>query len=192
MCSRTSILLACYIMSLWVFLNDSHKRSVRKFITVNPIYKSQKVLTLISNERQYKEFIDIAYECGVQVSVYMDHFGTTLHVTKAYENENEDNCSVKSNISIEGEEGIDHTEIKIPQEINMEGVTYEGVSQGNGNEEATEGDPKDDKDDNVPDVKGKPMFNENIPWKKQLSILVKGYWLSVVMVNAQLGFGHHG
>nr|KAJ0211847.1 hypothetical protein LSAT_V11C400214430 [Lactuca sativa] len=178
-------------------------------------------LTLISNERQYQEFIDIAYQCGVQVSIYMDHFGTIVHVTKANENENEDNCSVKSNMSIEGEEGIYLTDIKSPQEINMEGITYEGVSQGNGNEEATEGDPKDD---NVPDVKGKSMFNEDIPWRNQLPILgmrftnpkqlkymicnyatangyqlyfekkttVKGYWLSVVMVNAHLGFGHHG
>ncbi|CAI9276668.1 unnamed protein product [Lactuca saligna] len=96
----------------------------------------------------------------------MDHFCTTMHVTKTNENENEDNFSVKSNMSIEGEEGIDLNEIKSPQEINMEGVTYEGVSQRNGNEEATEGDPKDDKDDNVPDVKGKLMFNEDIPWKK--------------------------
>ncbi|CAI9295709.1 unnamed protein product [Lactuca saligna] len=87
----------------------------------------------------------------------MDYFGTTVHVTKANENENKNNHSVKSNMSIEGEEDIDLTEIKSPQEINMEGVTYEGVSQGNGNEEVTEGDPKDDEDDNVPDVKGKPI-----------------------------------
>ncbi|CAH1439480.1 unnamed protein product, partial [Lactuca virosa] len=74
-------------------------------------------------------------------------------------------------MSIEGEEGIDLTDFMSPQESNMEGVTYEGVSKANGNEEVTEGDPKDDEDDNVPDVKGKPMFNEDIPWKKQLPIL---------------------
>ncbi|CAH1431133.1 unnamed protein product [Lactuca virosa] len=103
------------------------------------------------------------------------------------ENENEDNCSVKSNMTIEGEEGINLTEFMSPQQSNMEGVTYEGVSQENRNEDATEGDPKDDEDDNVPDVeydnvpdveydnvpdvKGKPMFNEDISWKKQLPIL---------------------
>ncbi|CAH1453342.1 unnamed protein product [Lactuca virosa] len=95
---------------------------------------------------------------------YMDHFGTTVHVTK--ENENEDNCSVKSNMSIEGEEGIDLTDFMSPQQSNMEGVTNEGVSQENGNEDATEGDAKDDEDENVPDVKGKSMFNEDISWKK--------------------------
>ncbi|CAH1444419.1 unnamed protein product [Lactuca virosa] len=58
----------------------------------------------------------------------------------------------------------------------MEGVTYEGVSQANGNKEVTEGDPKDDEDDNVLDVKAKPMFNEDIPWKKQLPILGMRYW----------------
>ncbi|CAH1434772.1 unnamed protein product [Lactuca virosa] len=64
-----------------------------------------------------------------------------------------------------------------PQQSNMERVTYEGVRPPNGNEDATEGDPKDDEgdnasdveDDNVPDVKGKPMFNEYISWKKAVS-----------------------
>ncbi|CAH1414796.1 unnamed protein product [Lactuca virosa] len=79
-------------------------------------------------------------------------------------------------MSIEGEEGIDLIDFMSPQESNMEGVTYEGVSQENGNEEVREGDPKDDEDDNVPDVKGKLMFNEDIPWKKQLPILGMRYW----------------
>ncbi|CAI9266267.1 unnamed protein product [Lactuca saligna] len=150
------------------FLERFTQEKYKKLYYCQPDLQIPEGLTLISNERQYQEFIDIAYECGVQVSVYMDHFGTTVHVTKANENENEDNCFVKSNMSIEGEEGIDLTEIKSPQEINMEGVTYEGVRQGNGNEEATEGDLKDD---NVLDVKGKLTFNEDIPWKKQLPIL---------------------
>nr|KAJ0191448.1 hypothetical protein LSAT_V11C800437940 [Lactuca sativa] len=180
------------------FLERFTQEKCEKVYYCQPDLQIPEGLTLISNERQYQEFIDIAYECGVQVYVYIDHFGTTVHVTKANGNENEDNCFVKSNMSIEGEEG----------------VTYEGVSQSNGNEEATEGDPKDDEDDNVPDVKGKPMFNEDIPWKKQLPILgtrftnpkqlkfmicnyavangyqlylkkttVKGYWLSVVMAS---------
>ncbi|CAI9292670.1 unnamed protein product [Lactuca saligna] len=80
---------------------------------------------------------------------------------------------------IEEEEGIDLTEFMSPQQSNMEGVTYEGVSQANGNEDATDGDPKDDEDNNVPDsekdnaldMKGKPMFNEDISWKKQMPIL---------------------
>ncbi|CAH1446493.1 unnamed protein product [Lactuca virosa] len=75
------------------------------------------------------DIADIAYQCGVQVPVYVDHFGTTVHVSKANENENEDNCSVKSNMSIEGEEGIDLIDFVSPQESNMKGVTYEGVSQ---------------------------------------------------------------
>ncbi|CAI9259177.1 unnamed protein product [Lactuca saligna] len=153
------------------FLERFTQEKCEKVYYCQPNLQIPKGLTLILNECQYQEFIDIAYQCGVQVSIYMDHFGTTVHVTKANENENEDNCSVKSNMSIEGEEGIDLTEIKSPQEINMEGITYEGVSHGNENEEATEGDPKDDEDDNVPDMKGKLMFNEDIPWKKQLSIL---------------------
>ncbi|CAI9283901.1 unnamed protein product [Lactuca saligna] len=119
-------------------------------------------LTLISNELQYQEFIDIAYRCGVQVPVYMDHFGTTVHLTKANENENEVNCFVKSNMSIEREESIDLIDFMSPQQSNMEGVTYEGVSQANGNEDATEGDPNCDEDENIPDVKGKQMFNEDI------------------------------
>ncbi|CAI9271684.1 unnamed protein product [Lactuca saligna] len=150
----------------------------------------------------------------------MDHSGTTVHVMKANENENEDNCSVKSNMSVEGEEGIDLTEIKSSEEINMEGITYEGVIQGNGNEEATEGDQKDDEDDNVPDVKGRMMFmktyleeavsNSRFTNPQQLKFVIcnyalangyqlyfekttiKSYWLSVVMVNAYLGFGRHG
>nr|KAJ0201928.1 hypothetical protein LSAT_V11C600302810 [Lactuca sativa] len=153
------------------FLERFTQEKCEKVYYCQPDLQIPEGLTLISNEREYQEFIDIAYQCGVQVSVYMDHFGATVHVTKAKENENEDNCFVKSNMSIEGEEGIDLTEIKSPQEINMEGITYEGVSQGNGNEEATEGDRKDDEDDNVLDLKGKPMFNEDIHWKKQLPIL---------------------
>ncbi|CAH1448266.1 unnamed protein product [Lactuca virosa] len=60
---------------------------------------------------------------------------------------------------IEREEGNDLTEFMGPQQSNMEGVTYEEVSQENGTEDATEGEnPKDDEYDNVPHVKGKPMF----------------------------------
>nr|KAJ0195769.1 hypothetical protein LSAT_V11C700378160 [Lactuca sativa] len=139
---------------------------------------------LISNELQYQYFIDITYRCGVQLPVYMDHFGTTVHVTK--ENENKDNCFVISNMSFEGEQSVELTEFVSPQQSNME-VIYEGVSQENGNEDATEGEkPKDDEDDNVPDVendnvpdvKGKPMFNEDISWTKQLPILVVNYrWI---------------
>ncbi|CAI9262324.1 unnamed protein product [Lactuca saligna] len=114
------------------FLKRFTQEKCKKVYYCQPDLQIPEGLTLISNERQYQEFIDIDYECGVQVSVYMDHFGTTVHVTKANENEIEDNCFVKTNMSIKGEEGIDLTEIQSPQETNMEGVTYEGVSQGNG------------------------------------------------------------
>nr|KAJ0209958.1 hypothetical protein LSAT_V11C400211770 [Lactuca sativa] len=80
---RISILLVCLIMNLWVLLNDSHNRSMRSFI-------------IICNELQYQEFTDITYNSGVQLHVYMDHFGTTLHATK--ENEIEDNCFIMSNM----------------------------------------------------------------------------------------------
>ncbi|CAI9298351.1 unnamed protein product [Lactuca saligna] len=96
------------------FLEHFTQEKCEKVYYCQPGLQIPKGLTLISNEHQYQEFIDIAYQCGVQVSVYMDHFGTTVHVTKANENENEDHCSVKSNMSIEGEEGIDLTEIKSP------------------------------------------------------------------------------
>nr|KAJ0215389.1 hypothetical protein LSAT_V11C300124420 [Lactuca sativa] len=153
MCSRILILLVCPILNLWVFLNDSHKRKI------------PKALTLISNDLNYQEFIDIAYRCGVQLPVYIDNFGTTIHVTK--ENEIEDNCVVMSNMSIEREEGNDLTEFMSPQQSNLERVTYEGVSKVNGTEDAIEDEnPKDNEDENVPDVKGKSMFNEDIPWKK--------------------------
>ncbi|CAI9274306.1 unnamed protein product [Lactuca saligna] len=42
--------------------------------------------------------------------------------------------------------------------------------------EGEEGDPKDDEDENVPNVKGKPMFNEFMYWKKQLPILDNWKW----------------
>ncbi|CAI9287734.1 unnamed protein product [Lactuca saligna] len=84
------------------FLERFTQEKCEKVYYCQPDLQIPKGLTLISNERQYQEFIDIAYECGVQVSVYMDHFGTTVHVTKANENENKDNCYVKSNMSIEG------------------------------------------------------------------------------------------
>ncbi|CAI9295710.1 unnamed protein product [Lactuca saligna] len=163
MCSRTSIFASMSYNEFVSFLERLTQEKCEKVYYCQHDLQIPEGLTLIFNERQFQEFIDIAYEYGVQVFVYMDYFGTTVHVTKANENENKNNHSVKSNMSIEGEEDIDLTEIKSPQEINMEGVTYEGVSQGNGNEEVTEGDPKDDEDDNVPDVKGKPMFNEDIP-----------------------------
>ncbi|CAI9270878.1 unnamed protein product [Lactuca saligna] len=153
------------------FLTRFTQEKCEKVYYCQPDLQIPEGLSLISNECQYQEFIDIAYECGVQVPVYMDHFGTTVHVTKENENENEDNCFVMSNMSIEGEESIDLIKINSPQEINMEGVTYDGVSQGNGNEKVIEGDPKDDEDDNIPDVKGKLMFNKDIHWKKQLPIL---------------------
>ncbi|CAI9268183.1 unnamed protein product [Lactuca saligna] len=140
------------------FLERFIQEKCEKLYYCQPDLQIPEGLTLISNELQYQEFIDISYQCGVQVHVYMDHFGTTVHVAKANENENVDNCSVKSNMSIKGEECIDLTNFMSPQQSNME-----GVSQANGNKEVTEGDQKDDEDDNVPDVKGKPMFNEDIP-----------------------------
>ncbi|CAH1430921.1 unnamed protein product [Lactuca virosa] len=78
-------------------------------------------------------------------------------------------------MSIEWEEGIDLTDFMSPQKSNMEGVTYEGVNQANGNEDVTEGDPKYDEDENIPDVKGKQMFNEDIYWKKQIPVLGMRY-----------------
>nr|KAJ0218513.1 hypothetical protein LSAT_V11C300104060 [Lactuca sativa] len=72
-----------------------------------------------------------------------------------------------SNMSMEREDGIDLTEFVSPQQSNME-----GVSQANGNEDAIEGEnPQEDEDENVSYMKGKPMLNEDIPWKKQLLIL---------------------
>ncbi|CAI9291587.1 unnamed protein product [Lactuca saligna] len=79
-----------------------------------------------------------------------------------------------SNMSMEMENGVDLTvtEFMSPQKSNMEEVTYDGISQENENEDATEVEsPQDDEDDNVPDVKGQPSFNEDMPWKKQLPIL---------------------
>lgn len=37
-------------------------------------------LRLISNELKYVEFINITYRCDVQLSMYMGHFVTNLHV----------------------------------------------------------------------------------------------------------------
>ncbi|CAH1430428.1 unnamed protein product [Lactuca virosa] len=75
-------------------------------------------------------------------------------------------------MSMEMEDGIDLTGFMSPQKSNIGGVTYEGVIQTNGNEDVTEVEsPQDDGDDNFPDVKGKPRFNEDIPWKKYLPIL---------------------
>ncbi|CAI9277168.1 unnamed protein product [Lactuca saligna] len=103
----------------------------------------------------------------------MDHFGTNLQVFStgvSKENEIEDNCSIMSNMSMEMEDGVDLTEFMSPRKSNMEGVPYDGVSQGDGNGDAIEAEIPED--DNVPNVKGKSRFNEEIPWKKLLPILV--------------------
>nr|KAJ0217575.1 hypothetical protein LSAT_V11C300109760 [Lactuca sativa] len=127
MCSRIFILLC------------------EKLYYCQPDLEIPKGLTLISSELQYQECIDIAYWCGVQLPVYMDHFGTTIHVTK--ENEIEDTCYVMSNCQSKGK-------------------------KANETEDVAEGENrKGDEYDNVPDVKGKPMFNEDIPWKKQFPVL---------------------
>ncbi|CAH1448265.1 unnamed protein product [Lactuca virosa] len=57
-----------------------------KLYYCQPDLEIPKSLTLISNELRYQEFIDIAYRCGVQLLVYMDRFGTTVHVAKENEN----------------------------------------------------------------------------------------------------------
>nr|KAJ0186190.1 hypothetical protein LSAT_V11C900462230 [Lactuca sativa] len=137
------------------FLERFIQEKCEKLYYCQPDLQIPEGLTLISNELEYQEFIDIVYQYGVQVPIYMEHFGTIVHVSNANENEIEDNCYVKSTMSIEREEG---------------------ASQENGNEEVTEGDPKDDEDDNVPNVKGKPIFNEDIPWKKQLPVIAS--WMS--------------
>ncbi|CAH1451704.1 unnamed protein product [Lactuca virosa] len=71
-----------------------------------------KGLALISNEVEYQQFIEIGYQGGVNVPVYMDHFGTNLLVFSngvSKENEIEENCSVMSNMSMEMEDGVDLT-----------------------------------------------------------------------------------
>ncbi|CAI9274576.1 unnamed protein product [Lactuca saligna] len=105
------------------FIERFTQEKFEKLYYCQPDLQIPKGLTLIYNKLQYQEFIDIVYRCGVQVPVYMDHFGTTVH-------------------------------------SNMEGVTYEEVSKANGNEDATEGYPKYDEYKNIPDAKGKQMFNE--------------------------------
>ena len=90
---------------------------------------------MISNEIEYQEFIYIAYRCGVQLHVYMEHFGTNLQVSK--ENEIDDNCSVRSSMSMEMEDGVDLTESFTPMKSNIKGVTYDGVIQENGNGDVT-------------------------------------------------------
>nr|KAJ0227269.1 hypothetical protein LSAT_V11C100004300 [Lactuca sativa] len=112
-------------------------------------------LTLISNDLEYQDFIDVAYMCGVQLPVYIDHFGTHLQAfcdVASKEKDIKDNCYVMSNMSIEMDNGIDLTLIEFmsPHKSNMEG---------------------DNEDNNVPDVKGQPRLNEDLPWKKQLPIL---------------------
>ena len=75
------------------FLERFTQVKCEKLYYCQPDLEIPKGLTLIFNELQYQEFIDIAYRCWVQLVVYMDHFGTTMHVTK--ENENEDNFCQK-------------------------------------------------------------------------------------------------
>nr|KAJ0202579.1 hypothetical protein LSAT_V11C500261730 [Lactuca sativa] len=107
----------------------------------------------------------------------MDHFGTHLQTfcdVVSKENDIEDTCSVMSNMSMEMENGVDLTLIEFmsPHKSNMEGIMYDGISKENANENATEVEsPQDDEDENVPDVKGQPRFNKDMPWKKQLPIL---------------------
>ena len=102
----------------------------------------------------------------------MDYFGTHLlafYDVVSKEKDIEDNCFVMFNMSMEMNNGIDLTLTKFmsPHKRNMEGVTYDGISQENANEDATKVESAQDvEDDNVPDVKGQPRFNEDIPWKK--------------------------
>ncbi|CAH1416417.1 unnamed protein product [Lactuca virosa] len=120
------------------FLERFKQEKCEKLYYCQPDLEIPKGLTLISNELQYQEVLDVAYRCGVQLPIYMDHYGTTVHITK--ENETEDNYYVMSNMSIEREEGINLTEFMSPQQSSMERVTYEGVSQANEYEDATEGE----------------------------------------------------
>ncbi|CAI9283139.1 unnamed protein product [Lactuca saligna] len=115
------------------FLEQFTQEKCQKVYYCQPDLEILEGLTLISNDLEYQEFIDIAYRCGVQLPVYMDHFGTHLQVfcdVVSKENYNEDNCFVMSNISMEMENGVDLTLIEFmsPHKRNIEGVTYDGIS----------------------------------------------------------------
>ncbi|CAI9292963.1 unnamed protein product [Lactuca saligna] len=103
----------------------------------------------------------------------MNQFGTNIQVLSGkISSYKEDNYSDVSNMSMEMDDCINLTDFMSPLKNNMEGVTYERVSQENDNEAATYDDvPKYDEDDNVLVVSVKTRFNEDVPWKKQLHIL---------------------
>nr|KAJ0225188.1 hypothetical protein LSAT_V11C100008350 [Lactuca sativa] len=80
------------------FLERFTQEKCEKVNNCQPNLEIAKVLTMISNDLEYQEFIDVTYRCGVQLPVYMDHFGTNLQVFcdgVSKENNIEYNCSLK-------------------------------------------------------------------------------------------------
>ncbi|CAI9269386.1 unnamed protein product [Lactuca saligna] len=85
-------------------LEQFTQEKCQKVYYCQPDLEIPEGLTLISNDLQYQEFINVAYRCRVRLPMYMDHFGTHLQAfcdVVSKENDIEDSCSVMSNMSME-------------------------------------------------------------------------------------------
>lgn len=93
--------------------------------------------------------------------MYMDHFGTNLHVLSDEFACYEDNHSWVSNMSKEMEDVIDLTDFTTILSNNIKWVTHKGV--GVTQKHQNEDDTSVESNDNVPDVDVKTRFNEVVP-----------------------------
>ncbi|XP_023768936.1 uncharacterized protein LOC111917486 [Lactuca sativa] len=59
------------------FIERFTREKCEKLYYCQPDIDFPKGLTLISNEMDYADFIAIAYECGVILPMYVDHFGNS-------------------------------------------------------------------------------------------------------------------
>ncbi|CAI9300974.1 unnamed protein product [Lactuca saligna] len=69
--------IGMYKDECYAFMARLSGEMCEKLYYCQPDIDFQKGLTLIRNENNYDEFIAIAYECGVILPIYVDHFGNT-------------------------------------------------------------------------------------------------------------------
>ncbi|CAH1435371.1 unnamed protein product [Lactuca virosa] len=133
-----------------------------KLYYCQPDINFPKGLTLISNELDYADFIAIAYECGVILPMYIDHFG---HLDDEDENEDED----------EDDHGDDDVDADADEDNHSSPHVFKksngpDVEMG---ENAASGGPLEegmnDDEDVYPQLPN--IFNEQLHWKEQEPVL---------------------
>nr|KAJ0189842.1 hypothetical protein LSAT_V11C800419960 [Lactuca sativa] len=179
------------------FLERFMQESIKKLYCCEPSKPLISGITAIANDEDYGGFIFHAYGTDDKICMYMDHDGQGIEDwfgSEIEEEDGDDSCIDGG----ENEDEIDNlTDVDV--DFNEDIVT---MNRTKGDEFLNRlcGEEEEGNDNNINDHDGHEedatvtqqhsIFNELVPWKKQIPIL--DCWLSVARVSAHLGCAHLG